>query len=192
MTRRDLLATLGRFDSCEAATKWVSEHQSDDFYEIWTSCRRGDWMLWIAAKSGLDRRLVVKAACLCAREALVHVPTGDHIPRIAIETAERWTRGESTIEEVRAASAASSSVKFLISTDNAAAAYADNAAAGAAGTVEFPVYADTAAIFAANAARYADIDAFYTSRDESLAKSAELVRSVIAADTVTAALQGAA
>jgi hypothetical protein len=36
--------------------------------------------------------------------ALVHVPPGEERPRVAIETAEAWCRGEATIEEVRKAS----------------------------------------------------------------------------------------
>ncbi len=40
------------------------------------------------------------AACACARLALVHVPPGDEPPRVAIETAEAWCRGEATIEQV--------------------------------------------------------------------------------------------
>lgn len=51
----------------------------------------------------VDRHLVVRAACACARTALQHVPDGEDRPRIAIETAEAWCRGEATSEQVRVA-----------------------------------------------------------------------------------------
>jgi hypothetical protein len=34
--------------------------------EAWNDCPRGDWMLWIAAKLGIDDRLLTKAKALCA------------------------------------------------------------------------------------------------------------------------------
>lgn len=62
-------------------------------------------MLWLADRVEVDRRLIVRAACACARPGLKFIPKGELRPRIAIETAERWVRGNATIEEVRAAAA---------------------------------------------------------------------------------------
>jgi hypothetical protein len=52
----------------------------------------------VAHKPGVDRSLVVLAACDCARTWLRHVPPGEDRPRLAIETAEAWCRGETTGE----------------------------------------------------------------------------------------------
>ena len=42
----------------------------------------------------------VLCACACARTALRHVPAGDLRPLRAIETAERWARGEATQDDL--------------------------------------------------------------------------------------------
>jgi hypothetical protein len=133
-------------------------------------------MLWIAARLEIDRKLIVSAACLCARQSLVHVRPGEDRPRIAIETAERWVRGEATIKEVRAARRAA-----------AYAAAADAAAADAADDAAY-AYAD-AAYAAAYAADAAYADAAYA-RKKSLTESARLVRTIIAWDTLKAKIGG--
>ncbi|WP_340641165.1 putative immunity protein, partial [Staphylococcus pseudintermedius] len=106
MKRDQLLNLLSKHNDCPEATEWVRASDKQTAREIWESCERGDWMLWIAARLEIDRKLIVTAACLCARQSLVHVRPGEERPRIAIETAERWVRGEATIEEVREARSA--------------------------------------------------------------------------------------
>ena len=117
----------------------------------WRTSEDPEAMLkWVA--SVVPRRLLVLAACAVARLALPYVARREHRPRIAIETAERWTQGRATLEEVRKAAAAA--------TD--AAAYAANAAA----------YAANAAAAAANAAAAADAAA----RVKTLSACADIVR----------------
>ena len=96
----DKLIELG---ACEEAIQWVGDRTLE---EAWTDCHRGDWMLWLADEIHVNRKLIVKAACACARLALPHVPAGETRPLIAIETAEKWCEGEATIEEVRKAAEA--------------------------------------------------------------------------------------
>jgi hypothetical protein len=97
-----LALVLMKHGACEEALDWA---EGRDYVAAWSECERADWMLWIAAKA-LPRDRVVLTACACARTALKYVPEGEDRPRIAIETAERWARGEATIEEVRSADAA--------------------------------------------------------------------------------------
>ena len=86
-------------------------------------------MLHAAARAGVDWRLVVLAACACARNALRHVPPGEARPLRAIETAEAWTRGEATAEQVSAASFyAAQAASDANANANANAAYAAYAA----------------------------------------------------------------
>lgn len=59
----------------------------------WASCERGDWLLWVAYRINLNRKLVTLATCACVRLALPHVRQGDMRPLHAIETAEAWARG---------------------------------------------------------------------------------------------------
>ena len=98
--------------ACDGAFTWAREQP--DAATAWSSCERGDWMLWYAgrrcgAMGGARHRLVVRAACACARRALAYVPAGEERPLLAIETTEAWCRGEATIEEVRQADAYASS-----------------------------------------------------------------------------------
>lgn len=136
---------------CEDALTWA--RSQDTAEAAWTACERGDWMLWLLGKlSGAPesdgRKKLVLAACECARLALPYGRDGKHSPRIAIETAESWARGEgATISQVRHA---------------AAAAYA---AAYAAAAVYAYAYAADAAEAAANAAEAAYFAAYTTDDD---------------------------
>jgi hypothetical protein len=102
MTNEQLTSYLRDKRACADACEWVGERDAET---AWAECPRADWMLWIAAKS-VDRKRLVWVACQCARLALRHVPAGELRPLAAIETAEAWTRGEATIEQVRSAYAA--------------------------------------------------------------------------------------
>jgi len=128
---KDILTELG---ACAEAVKWAGRKTPK---KAWETCKRGDWLLWIASKLDIDRKKLVLAACACARTALKYVPVGEDRPRIAIETAEAWTRGEATIEQVRTA------------------AYAASAAADAASAAAHAAYAAARAAYAASAAAHA-------------------------------------
>jgi len=128
---KDILTKLG---ACTEAVKWAGRKTPK---KAWETCKRGDWLLWIASKLDIDRKKLVLAACACARTALKYVPVGEDRPRIAIETAEAWTRGEATIEQVRTA------------------AYAASAAADAASAAAHAAYAAARAAYAASAAAHA-------------------------------------
>lgn len=141
------MEALHRLGACEDAITWSTGRGSLE--EAWSECGRGDWMLWFATEAGIDRRLVVYAACLCARESLPVWEAcypDDTRPLAAIETAEAWSRGEATVEAVQAILVAAGDATASASTiaasadwrndDNAtithAATYAARAAAHAA------------------------------------------------------------
>ena len=102
---QSLRSRLRRLNACTEARKWV-DHKS--LRTAYRACERGDWMLWLAGRVNLDRNAIVLAACECARIALVHVKPGETRPLVAIETAERWARGDTTVSlaDVRKAAAA--------------------------------------------------------------------------------------
>jgi hypothetical protein len=143
--------------ACRRAIAWSESY--DDLPTAWDACERGDWLLWYAAWTGVDRRLVVRAACACARTALRYVPEGEDRPLRAIETAEAWTRGEATIEDVRRTAAA-------------AAAYAYASADAAAYAAVYAAYAAAFAAFAASAAYAADAASAYAARAADTAAAA--------------------
>lgn len=95
----DLSDRARALGACPDAVKWLDGRT--DPVAAWQECPRGDWMIWIIGKSGVSRQEVVLLACSCARLALPHVLKGEDRPRLALEAAEGWARGEVGIGEVR-------------------------------------------------------------------------------------------
>ena len=154
---------LKKLNACNEAVEWAKDYPT--LQQAWNNCERGDWMLWLAGKqSGTpetkSRKKLVLAACKCARLSLKHVPKGERRPIKAIQTAEKWANGDSsiTLQDVRNAADAAAYAAYAA----AYAAYAADAAAAAA--------ADTAA-----AAAYA-ADAAADARSKVLKKCADIVR----------------
>lgn len=182
MTKTQLLDAMAKLGACNEAIAFVEKSKKRTAKAIWYDCERGDWMLWLASKAHVDRKIVVAKACLYARQSLRFVRAGEDRPRLAIEAADRWTRGEATIEEVIEARNAAAAANAAYAANVAyAAAYAANVAnaAYAAANVAY-AYAAAAAANVANAS---------FTRGKSLAESALLVRSVISWDCVQAALE---
>ena len=111
--------------------------------------------------AGVDRRLVVLAACDCAETALRYVPAGEDRPRRAIETARAWARGQATLAQVRAASSAASA---FVDAAYAVSAYAASSAASAS------------AFAAASSAASSASATWLSARASSLRSMAPLVR----------------
>jgi hypothetical protein len=139
MDNQSLVEFLKKNHACRESLKWL---EGRDLTQAWAECERGDWLLWLAATAGIDRKRLVMAACACARLALVHVRAGEEIPRITIETTEAWCRGGATIDELRearrnatayaCAAADAAADAAAAAADAAADAYADAYAADAA------------------------------------------------------------
>ena len=187
MTRADFLAHLRRLGACPEARRWERKGKLSPA-DTWATCRRGDWLLWLAAAAGVRRQDVVLAACACARLALPRVHAGEDRPRIAIETAERWARGEdASLDDVRSAAHAAHAAYAA----NAAAPYAPYAAHAAYAAA----HAAAAAVAAADVAPYAAYAAYAVdaavARNRALAECADLVRERISWEQVEDALVAA-
>jgi hypothetical protein len=186
MTNEALIKLLRKHHACPQAIAWVGQRTAQ---QAWDQCPHGDWLLWVADRVGIDRKLLVLAACGCARLALEYVRPGEDRPRLAIETAEAWTRGEATREElksvadatdaaaVRATSAASSQAALASAYVSATAAYY------ATWNVTY-VNAARSAAYAADAAAYAAADT--VARNTMRRDCADAVRKVIAFEDVAA------
>jgi len=124
MTLRDQLVAIR---ACSDAVEWVGTRTIE---QAWAECERGDWMLWLAGRIDIDRKLLVSAACACAEPALAFVRAGEDRPRLAIEVARAWCVGTATLDDVRAADAAADAAAYAAYA--AAYAAADAAAADAA------------------------------------------------------------
>jgi hypothetical protein len=180
----DLLRDL---HACGDARDWAVPYATLE--EAWAVCPRGDWMLWLAGRMGVDRKLLVLAACACARLTLLRVSAGETRPLIAIETAERWARGEDgvTLEEVRNAyaaaaayaaadaAAAAAAAAAYAAVAYAAVAYAADAAYAAYAAADAAAAAAAAAAYAADAAAAADA-ADAAARADTLKQCADIVR----------------
>jgi len=180
---------LEKLSACKRAVEWVAEQPSAA--AAWRNCERGDWMLWLLGRlsgepGSAKRKRLVLCCCQCARLALTHVPAGEDRPRLAIETAERWARGEGpTLSDVRAAADAADAAYAAYVAAYADAAYAAYAAYAA--HAAHAVHADAAcAAYAADAAAsavaHAAGDAYYAAyvasdaRAKTLAECADIVR----------------
>lgn len=97
---RDELVSMS---ACEDALAWVGARTLE---VAWSECTKGDWLLWYAGRSGVDRRLIISAACACVRAALLPddegglIGTVEQVSLRAIETVESRVRGEATNEQV--------------------------------------------------------------------------------------------
>ena len=155
---------LRKLGACSDARDWA---KGKDLHEVWITCERADWLLWLAGRMAGEpgwptRQQIVLAACACAETALKFVKPGEDRPRQAIETARAWARGEANIEDVRlaradaayaaAAAADADAVDAAYAADSAAAA-ADAAAAAADDAADAAYAAAAAADAAAAAAR---------------------------------------
>ena len=178
-----LVKRLGDLDACHKAVAFVAEQPTPQ--EAWDNCERGDWMLWYIGKlagspSTESRKKLVLCACECARLALKHVPVGEEHPRIALETAEAWARGNASLKEVQAAAKAAWAAAGAAGAAWAAAEAAALAAAKAAWAAETAAetvsfVAETAAWAAAKAAKAAETSA-WVARFTTLNACADIVR----------------
>jgi len=158
---------LKSMNACSDAIKWVGKR---GLKTAWRDCNRADWMLWLAARSNVDKKLIVLAACDCAETALKYVPKGENRPAMAIQTSRNWCAGTATEQDCRNA-----------------AAYAAAATAAAAAAADADAYAAAYAAYAAAAAAYAaDADAYAAAAAEKTIKKlcANLVRKRIAVELI--------
>jgi len=189
------LELLREFCACAEALNWYDQQSSE---QAWLSCERGDWMLWIASKLNVDRKIIVLAACDCVETSLQYITIGENRPRVAIEAARGWAVGTATIEDVKiaadAAAAAAYAAHAVAAHAAAHAADAATAAADAATAADADADACTVAVVAdaAAAAAYAADAAYGTwadAKSKSLLTCAKIVRQRISWPIIEKALQ---
>ena len=159
---------IKKLEKMQACSPAVDFCRGKPLKVAWKTCERGDWLLWILARTciqgSVKHRKIVLSACACARLSLKFVKKGEKRPLKAIETAEKWAKKEKgvTLKMIKAAACATSA-------DDATYAYAYAYTATYAATC--------AATCAACAATYAaTCAATYAARKKILKKCAEIVR----------------
>lgn len=157
------------------------------FADLWER-DNADAEAMLMAVGAVDLWRVVLVACDCAETALRYVPAGADGPRIAIETARAWSRGEATMEDVRVAAAAAWPAAPSAAADasaDARLAYAVRAYARAADAAADGRFADAARFVArANAARGDARAAAFAAR--AAARAAAYAASTVFADAPSA------
>lgn len=170
MTITTFVARLRGLGVCEEVLAWV--RTQPDPGTAWRTCPRGDWMLWLCGRlTGQDSdslKTLVLCAAQCARLRLADVPAGEDRPRVAIETAENWARGNTGVTDVRHAADA---VADAAATVTYAGAYAVAYAAASLACADDLTYA---AYYAAAGVAYTATDG--TSYADAMAQCADIVR----------------
>ena len=182
MNTREAVKNL--IGACVEPQKWIVKPENRDkpMEEMWRICRRGDWLLWLAARVGVKKNSLVLAACDCAYHAVSFVESEEESVRICalIDSARDgdWDRKELRV------------LSLVGGADALPSKHADQSARAAIFTASElpPVLSTPAAIYAAcvaNAAKYAGYAAranclsVESSRTEALAECARIVRADI-------------
>ena len=99
---------LNKIGACSGSIEWAKNYPTRA--QAWQACEKPHWLLFAIDKLGKPTEQEWRIlACAFAREALPFVRHGEDRPRIAIETAERYARGEATREALDAARSAADS-----------------------------------------------------------------------------------
>jgi len=158
----DHVRLLKRLSACDDAVAWCRKYKS--LANCWRHCDRADWLLWFAARIGVDRKLIALAACGCAETSLQYIQNIRYREKAetAINTVRKWAADKATIGEVRSsAAAAAADAAAATAADAAAYAAAAYAVAVAAADAAADAYAYACAVAAADAAAdAADADAY--------------------------------
>jgi len=170
--------------ACEEAREWA---QGKTWEEVYNTCHRGDWLLWLFKKTNPQSiREITLAKAHCANLARQWMK--DKRSTNAVDVAIKFGENNATSEELAAAAyaahaahAAYAAAAYAAATADAAdAAYAAYAAADAADAAAAYAAATADAADAAYAAAAADAaDAAYAAaaaRKKSLQKSADICR----------------
>ena len=168
---KNILKDLNSLRACDEAVDWFQENEFETWEEIWHSCHRGDWLLWIFYKKIGDCKELVFAKAECA--SLSKHLMKDERSLEALEACYEYCEGLIGDEELRAAAAAAYAAAYAAH----AAAYAAHAAGYAA------AYAAHAAGYAAHeagyAAAYAAHAAGYAAHEATLKKCADICRTYL-------------
>ena len=100
----NLAILLDGLNACGDARRWLG---SKSAAAAWRTCPDGAWLLWLAARLGVERQLIVRAALACARTALPEC-SEETIGMVLLchHLTEEWLEGREDLDTVRAAAAA--------------------------------------------------------------------------------------
>lgn len=109
--KKEHLDWLRENEACDQSIIWVEENNVQSLQEAWTSCERGDWLLWLAAELNVDKRKLAMCGALCAHTVIQYMK--DPRSRDAVRIVFLWGRGKATDEQLMAARDAARSVVYV-------------------------------------------------------------------------------
>jgi hypothetical protein len=180
MNAKEFNGLLLSLMACSEAVDWA---EGKDWQTVYETCERGDWLLWLLAKTGDDHRLLTLAKARCA-ETVLHLMK-DERSKKAVEVAIKYGNNEASKEDLRTADAAS-----YAAASYAAAYYAANAYAASYAAAYYAAYAAAYAADAADAAAAAA--AYYAASDADAAAYANAAASYAADAAASYAADAAA
>lgn len=164
---------------CVEASQWYDSQKSTR--EAWEACPRGDWLLWIASKLGVNKKTLTLAKGRCA-ETVLHLML-DKRSKEAVRVAIAYGQGKATEDELKTAIAFATAAAGAVDGVNAAFSVhisAVSAAASAAAAYVNTVAIDAAATYAAYAAAYAtDVNSYIIAKKQNQRQTADICREVL-------------
>ena len=136
---------LHSVDACQPAIEWAGDKPVE---QVVAECHRGDWLLWLANKCGVELHPLTLAKAHCAN-TVRHLMTDERSVK-AVDVAIAFGEGRATRDELDAATSAAYAATA------AAAAYAAAYASAAAAAAAYAADADADAAVA-NQQQTADI-----------------------------------
>ena len=153
---------LNNLGACTEAKEWAVGRS---WQEVYDTCHRGDWLLWLYRRSkGYDLQKITLAKGLCAN-TVRHLMKDERSLK-AVDAAIAFGKGEISRDELNAAAAAAASAA------SAASAAASAAAASASCSAANDAACAACAACAASSAAYA-------AKKENQQKTADIVREVL-------------
>ena len=108
---------IEQFNPCNDALIFRKKYKT--FRGAWNNCPRGDWMLWIAKRVGIDIRLLTLAKGYCAK-TVIHLMT-DQRSKDAVKAAIDYGHGKIDDVQLRNAAYAAYSAAARIKNQKATA-----------------------------------------------------------------------
>ena len=151
---------LKSVNACQTAIDWAGDKPVE---QVVAECHRGDWLLWLAQKCGVELQPLTLAKGHCAN-TVRHLMTDERSTR-AVDVAIAFGEGRATRQELDTASSAAADAAYTASSAaSSAAAYAASSAAAYAANAAYT--ASSAAAYAAANAAVAAVAAYAAAQQE--------------------------
>ena len=117
---------LKSLNACQPAVEWAGDKPIE---QVVAECHRGDWLLWLAKKCGVELQPLTLAKGHCAN-TVRHLMTDERSLK-AVDVAIAFGEGKATREELDTAAADAATAAYDAAAAYVSAAHADHAASAA-------------------------------------------------------------